>query len=79
MNDRSAKARVRCREIMTRSVKTATRDMTLQDAAVLIRDGDMGSVPVVEDSKLVGILTDRDIVVRASRRDAELPPPSATR
>jgi len=31
----------------------------------MMREGDMGSVPVVADGKLVGIVTDRDIVVRA--------------
>jgi CBS domain-containing protein len=50
---------------MTSDVKTASREMSLRDAAVLMRDGDMGSVPVVEGGKLVGIVTDRDIVVRA--------------
>lgn len=60
-----ARARMRCSDIMTQDVKTATRDMTLRDAAAMMRDGDMGSVPVVEDGRLVGILTDRDIVVRA--------------
>jgi predicted transcriptional regulator len=30
-----------------------------------MRDGDVGAVPVVEDGKLVGIVTDRDIVVRS--------------
>lgn len=63
--DLTAKARMRCRDIMTGSVKTATRDMTLQEAAVIMRDGDMGSIPVIEDGKLVGIITDRDIVVRS--------------
>jgi len=63
--DVTPKARMRCREIMASSVKTATRGMTLQEVAVMMRDGDMGSVPVVEDGKLVGIVTDRDIVVRS--------------
>lgn len=65
MTKDSRTGRMRCREIMTREVKTATRDMTLQQVAVLMRDGDMGSIPVVEDGKLVGIVTDRDIVVRS--------------
>lgn len=65
MTESAAKSRVRCREIMTSTVKTATRDQTLKDVAALMRDGDMGSVPVVEDGKLIGIVTDRDIVVRA--------------
>ena len=47
------------------SVRTATRESTLEEVARLMRDGDMGSVPVVEDGKLVGIVTDRDIVVRS--------------
>lgn len=61
----SANPRKRCREIMTSNVTTANREMTLQEVAVLLRDGDMGSLPVVESGKLVGIVTDRDIVVRA--------------
>jgi CBS domain-containing protein len=65
MTESAAKSRIRCRDIMTRNVTTATRENTLQDVAVLMRDGDMGSVPVVEDGKLVGIVTDRDIVVRS--------------
>jgi len=50
---------------MTKTVRTATRDMSLSEAAALMRDGDMGAVPVVDDGKLVGIVTDRDIVIRA--------------
>lgn len=65
MTESAAKSRVRCREIMTSSVKTAKRDHTLKDVAALMREGDVGSVPVVEDGKLIGIVTDRDIVVRA--------------
>ena len=61
----SENARRRCREIMTRNVKTVNRETTLSEVAALMRDGDMGAVPVVENGKLVGIVTDRDIVVRA--------------
>ena len=65
MYETPVKARVLCRDIMTKDVKTATRADTLQTVARLMRDGDMGSVPVVEDGKLVGIVTDRDLVVRS--------------
>jgi CBS domain-containing protein len=62
----SNRERRRCRDIMTRNLTTAKREMTLQQVAQLMREGDMGAVPVVDDvNKLVGILTDRDIVVRA--------------
>lgn len=75
MTESQARARVRCSEIMTRDVKTATRDMPIREVAVMMREGDMGSVPVVDDGKLVGIVTDRDIVVRAvaEGKDASTP------
>lgn len=71
----SENARRRCREIMTRNVTTATREMSLQTVAQLMRDGDMGSIPVVENGRLVGIATDRDIVVRAVAEGRDLTTP----
>ncbi|MBX3296604.1 MAG: CBS domain-containing protein [Acidobacteria bacterium] len=65
MTEATRGERVKCREIMTANVTTATREMMLRDVARLLREGDMGSVPVVEGGRLVGIVTDRDIVVRA--------------
>jgi CBS domain-containing protein len=62
--EKSAIARMRCSEIMTRDVRTATREMTLREVAAMLRDGDMGSAPVVEGDRLIGIVTDRDLVVR---------------
>jgi CBS domain-containing protein len=59
------RSRMRCSEIMSRNVRTAMGEMSLNEVAAMMRDGDMGAVPVVEHSKLVGIITDRDIVVRA--------------
>jgi Predicted signal-transduction protein containing cAMP-binding and CBS domains len=69
----SANERRRCREIMTRNVTTARREMSVREVARLMRDGDMGSLPVVEEGgKLVGIITDRDIVVRVVAEDRGL-------
>jgi CBS domain-containing protein len=61
----SGRSRVRCREIMTTDVKTVSRDTPIRDVAANMREGDVGSIPVAENGKLVGIVTDRDIVVRA--------------
>ena len=61
----SAISRMRCSEIMTKNVRVATHDMPLREVAAMMRDGDMGAVPVVVGGKLVGIVTDRDIVIRA--------------
>ena len=71
----TAISRMRCSEIMTRDVRTASPGMPLQEVAVLMRDGDMGSVPVVDDGKLIGIVTDRDMVIRilANGKGADRP------
>ncbi len=61
----SAMSRMRCSEIMTKNVKTAPRDTALCEVAVIMREADVGAVPVVDGTKLVGIVTDRDIVVRS--------------
>ncbi len=61
----SENARRRCKEIMTRNVTTANRETSLKDVAISMRDGDMGALPIVENGKLAGIVTDRDMVVRA--------------
>src|SRR3954453_20617411 len=52
------------KDAMTADVKTATPSQSLTDAAKLMKQGDVGSVPVVDGQRLVGVLTDRDIVVR---------------
>ncbi len=63
---KTSRERLRCRDIMTRNVTTARREMTLQEVARAMREGDMGALPVIDgENRLVGILTDRDIVVRA--------------
>jgi CBS domain-containing protein len=64
-SEASGKVRARCREIMTTDVKTVDRDTPLREVAAIMRDADVGSLPVVENGKLVGIVTDRDIVIRA--------------
>jgi CBS domain-containing protein len=60
-------------QIMTTNPRTVNVDDTVRDAAVAMRDSDIGDVIVVEDAQVTGILTDRDIVVRAvaEGRDAE--------
>ena len=52
-------------EIMTPDPRTANVDDTVKDAARMMKDNDIGDVIVVADGQVTGILTDRDIVVRA--------------
>ncbi len=63
--DVSTGARRRCRDIMTSSVTTAAPEMTLREVAALMRETDVGALPVVKENRQLGIITDRDIVVRA--------------
>ena len=50
---------------MTANPRTASPAQSLADAAQIMKSEDDGSVPVVEDGRLVGMLTDRDIAIRA--------------
>jgi len=52
-------------ELMTRNVKVIESGATLLDAAEMMRDADIGALPVTEGGRPIGMLTDRDIVVRA--------------
>jgi CBS domain-containing protein len=56
---------MRVSEAMTRDVRLAQPGQTIRDAARIMADIDAGSVPVSENDRLVGMITDRDIAVRA--------------
>lgn len=85
--ERSTRSRLRVRDIMTRELAVATRDTTLHEVAIMMKNEDTGVIPVVDFSssggnggttteerrlsaqgyvhgKLLGLITDRDIVVR---------------
>jgi CBS domain-containing protein len=55
-------------EVMSRDVKIASPEDTLQNAAQMMEGIDAGALPVGENDRLVGILTDRDITLRAVAR-----------
>ena len=84
--EQRSRSRLRCRDIMTRDLAVATRDTSLYEVALMMKEEDTGVIPVVEYQlagddktvadtprangkfhygKLVGLTTDRDIVVRA--------------
>jgi CBS domain-containing protein len=52
------------KDAMTSEVTTAAPSLSLTEAAMLMKQEDVGSVPIVDGERLVGMLTDRDIVVR---------------
>ncbi len=59
---------MKVREIMTRDVKIVSPTDDLQSAAQLMEKNDFGMVPVGENDRLVGMLSDRDITIRAVAR-----------
>jgi CBS domain-containing protein len=61
------------RDVMTPGVRTVSPSQSLAEAAEVMKGEDVGSVPVVEEGRLAGIVTDRDIVIRAvaERRDPQ--------
>ena len=63
-------------ELMTHDPRTVAGDSTLLDAARLMREDDVGALVVESEGAIAGIVTDRDIVVRAV---AEGRDPSSTR
>jgi CBS domain-containing protein len=59
------------RHVMASEPKTARPDMDAYDAAALMQSFDVGVIPVVEDGTFVGLVTDRDLVLRvlAARKE----------
>jgi len=55
---------MRIRELMTKTVTTVKPETRIAEIARIMRDEDIGSVPVAENDRLVGMVTDRDIVIR---------------
>jgi CBS domain-containing protein len=56
---------MKVRDCMTRNVFTTRPDASLRSAAQQMLESDVGSIPVEDGDRLVGMLTDRDIAVRA--------------
>jgi CBS domain-containing protein len=56
---------MKVREAMSRGVRLVSPSDPIREAALIMREIDAGSVPVGENDRLVGMITDRDIAVRA--------------
>lgn len=56
-------------DVMTKDVRLIDPDTTIRDAAIRLRDEDVGALPVGENDRLIGMVTDRDITVRAVAAD----------
>lgn len=53
-------------DVMTKNVQVIPYNATVRDAAKLMKDIDSGFVPVINSEKVIGVITDRDIVLRST-------------
>lgn len=60
-------------EVMTRALEVVEPDLCVREVAARMRDRNIGAVPVCEEGRLLGMLTDRDLALRvlAEGRDPE--------
>ena len=61
---------MKLKEIMSSDVKVVGVNDTLQTAARKMRESDIGFLPVIDGDQLIGVLSDRDIIVRAIAQGA---------
>jgi CBS domain-containing protein len=62
---------MRVNEIMTHGVECTYPDATVREAAIRMRSLDVGSMPVCENDRLIGIITDRDLTTRTTAAGAD--------
>jgi CBS domain-containing protein len=71
MSKSKSKTQRTVREVMVKDVVCIEPSASLSEAARAMEHANIGMLPVVEDGKLLGVITDRDIVVRALAREAD--------
>jgi CBS domain-containing protein len=62
---------MKVKEIMSRSVEAVRPEATLQEAATKMKSHDVGMLPVDDGTKVVGVITDRDIVLRGVAKGSD--------
>lgn len=62
-------------EVMNKNIQVITPDVEICQAARFMRDGDFGVIPVSENQKVIGMVTDRDIAIRAVADELSLHTP----
>ena len=56
---------MKVREVMHRGITCAEPNTPIREVAVQMRTGDVGAIPVRENGRIIGMITDRDIACRA--------------
>ena len=63
---------MRLRDLMTTDVRTCAPDTPVSEVARTMEEADCGFVPVVDGGRVAGVITDRDIVLRAVARGRDI-------
>jgi CBS domain-containing protein len=66
---------LKIRDVMTSNPRSIEPSATVQEAARLMRDQDVGPIPIVENGSVTGIVTDRDIVVNVVAEGKDISSP----
>ncbi|MCR1935125.1 CBS domain-containing protein [Clostridium tepidum] len=56
---------MKVKDVMTQNVATVNRDDSVEKAAQLMNEYNVGSIPICDNNKVVGVITDRDIALRS--------------
>ena len=62
-------------DIMARNIVSVDASQTVQEAAALMQQYNIGSIPVVQNGQLTGIITDRDITIRCTSQGLDINSP----
>jgi CBS domain-containing protein len=68
-----ARSKLTAADVMTAAPRTCSTFSTVLEAVMIFRDADCGAVPVLEDGKPVGVLTDRDVALALAEHEETLP------
>jgi CBS domain-containing protein len=63
---------MKLRDVMTKGVETVSADTPLRGVAEKMAELDVGAIPLQEDDKVVGIVTDRDIAIRGVAKGLDM-------
>lgn len=58
-------------DVMTRNVATVNRNDSVEKAAELMSEHNVGSIPICDNNKVVGVITDRDIALRSVAKGSD--------
>jgi CBS domain-containing protein len=63
---------MKVKDVMTKDVVICERDTIIKDIGIIMKKCDIGFIPISDDKEIVGVITDRDIVVRNAGDDDEV-------